>query len=104
MGAKQHKCKLCGKNIGLGESKEARWCEDCREGIQLISYLKENLLPINEETILNNIERFMTDSSVERFLFRSDGMERYLDLNYSLEQYERIKNRSTVLRRKLKIT
>jgi len=104
MGTSQHKCKLCGNNIGLGESKEARWCEDCREGIELISYLKENLLPINEETILDNIDKFMTESSVERFIFNSDGMERYMDLNYSLQQYERIKNRSTIIRRKLKLT
>jgi hypothetical protein len=103
MGANKHKCKLCGKNIGLGESENARWCEDCREGMELISYLKENLLPITEETILNNIERFMTEPSIERFIFNSDGMERYMDLNYSLEQYERIKNRSMILRRKLKI-
>ena len=103
METSQHKCKLCGNNIGLGEPKEARWCEDCREGIELISYLKENMLPINEETILDNIDKFMTESSVERFIFNSDGMERYLDLNYSLKQYERIKNRSNIIRRKLKL-
>lgn len=99
----KHKCKLCGLHYGLNDTPEERWCEDCRGGMELITYLRDNLLPINEETILNNIDRFMTDSNVERFIHNSDGMEKYLDLNYSIEQYEKIKLRSDRIRKKLKL-
>ena len=100
---KHKKCKLCGLRFGLNDDPGERWCEDCRGGMELISYLRDNLLPINEETILNNIEKFMTDNPTEKFIFNSDGMERYMDLNYSIEQYERIKSRSERIKKKLKL-
>jgi len=100
---KHKKCKLCGLHFGLNDDPSERWCEDCRGGMELISYLRDNLLPINEETILNNIEKFMTDNPTEKFIFNSDGMERYMDLNYSIEQYERIKSRSERIKKKLKL-
>ena len=101
---KENKCKLCGMQVGLNHKSGERWCEDCRDGMKLITYLRDKMLPINEETILDNIDKFMTDSNVNRFIYTSDGMEKYLELNYSIEQYEKIKLRSNRIRAKLKLT
>lgn len=97
----KNKCKLCGDSLLKGETH--RWCEDCKGGIELITYLRENLIPINEETIIENIDKFMIDFPFDKTSAEADGMEKYLDLNYSIEQYEKIKGRSEKIRKKLKL-
>ncbi len=97
----KNRCKLCGGS--LVKSENYKWCEDCRGGIELITYLRENLIPINEETIADNIDKFIIDFPFDKTSFESSEMERYLDLNYSIEQYEKIKIRSERIRKKLKL-
>ncbi len=96
-------CKLCGKKIKSIDDTEYIWCEECRSGVELISFLKDNMLPIDEKTILDNIDNFITDRSIEDFLFNPTSLEKYIDLNYSLEQYEKIKSRTDAIRKKLKL-
>lgn len=96
-------CKLCGKKINSIDNTEYIWCEECRSGVDLISFLKDKMLPIDEKTILDNIDNFITDRSIEDFLFNPTSLEKYIDLNYSLEQYEKIKNRTDAIRKKLKL-
>jgi hypothetical protein len=97
----KNRCKLCGGS--LAKSETHKWCEDCRGGIELITYLRENLIPINEETIAENIDKFIVDFPFDKTSVESSEMERYLDLNYSIEQYEKIKSRSERIRKKLKL-
>jgi hypothetical protein len=96
-------CKLCGKKLNSIDSTEYIWCEECRNGVDLISFLKDKMLPIDEKTILDNIDNFITDRSIEDFLFNPTSLEKYIDLNYSLEQYEKIKSRTDAIRKKLKL-
>jgi hypothetical protein len=96
-------CKLCGKRMGLTEDTDHIWCAECTNGIGLISFLKDKMLPIDEKTILDNIDSFITSGSIEDFLFNPTSLDKYIDLNYSLEQYEKIKSRSQTIRKKLKI-
>ena len=96
-------CKLCGKKLNSIDSTEYIWCEEGRNGVDLISFLKDKMLPIDEKTILDNIDSFITDRSIEDFLFNPTSLEKYIDLNYSLEQYEKIKSRTDAIRKKLKL-
>lgn len=98
----KRKCKLCGSNFGLNDDSKERWCEDCRDGIDLISYLRDNLIPINEETILNNIDKFVSEP-ISETLFESGELDRYLDLNHSIKEYEKIKVRSRRIRQTLRL-
>lgn len=98
-----NKCKLCGSRIKNQKESNQRWCEDCKGGIELISYLRDNFIPITEETIINNIEKFMVERPIEEFIYGSNKVEKYLELNYSVEQYEKIKARSNRIRKKLKL-
>lgn len=99
----KNSCKLCGKKMGLEDDTSYAWCEECRSGIELISFLKDKMLPIDEKTILDNIDSFIINKSIEDFMFNPSSLEKYIDLNCSLEQYEKIKSRSEAIRKKLKI-
>jgi hypothetical protein len=98
----KNRCKLCGSKFGLNDDPTQRWCEDCKDGIELISYLRDNLIPINEKTILDNIDKFVSEP-ISETLFESGELDRYLDLNYSLKQYEKIKLRSIRIRNALRL-
>tara|TARA_B100000963_G_scaffold334854_1_gene328429 strand:- start:6854 stop:7171 length:318 start_codon:yes stop_codon:yes gene_type:complete len=99
----KNKCKLCGKKLSLEDDTNHKWCEECRNGFELISFLKDKMLPIDEKTILDNIDNFIINKSIDDFVFNPSSLEKYIELNGSLEQYEKIKSRSKAIRKKLKI-
>ena len=99
----KNKCKLCGKSFKLEDDQTYAWCGECSDGIELISFLKDNMLPIDEKTILENIDKFITNRSVDDFIFNPTSLDMYVDLNYSIEQYEKIKGRTETIRKKLKL-
>jgi hypothetical protein len=87
-------CKLCGLRFDLSKSLSANLCRKCRDEVESIFHFKNNLVPVNKETIFNNLDGFIA-SPIE--------IEAYLDLNYSIEQYERFKLRSKRIKKKLKL-
>jgi hypothetical protein len=94
MGDRHNLCKLCGLRFDLNKSLSANLCKKCRDEVESIFHFKNNLVPVNREIIFNNLDRFIA-SPIE--------VEAYLDLNYSIEQYERLKLRSERIKKKLKL-
>lgn len=91
-------CNLCGNNINNTDS-QGSYCSICEEGFKVLEFLKNNDIDINETNITHYINSIMADEDALNSLYsKLDNDEVYLQLNYSQDKIDLIRDRLEILR------
>jgi len=103
MAKNKHKCKMCGINMSKTEIPNLGYCSDCEDSLEIIKYLKDYSIDIDEDSLYNNINAIIDEADLDSLYSKLDKVEHYFEMEYSIEKIEVIKERLSILKTILKI-